>query len=55
MRFIAAFVALIALLLPFVGIGFSDGPMSTPQKLLASGVLVVIALLLTIATRRRPG
>ena len=52
MRFIAIPIALIALLLPFVGIGFADGPMTTTQKLLASGVLLVISLLLVLVGRK---
>jgi hypothetical protein len=57
MRFVvislAALLTLIALLLPFVGVGFSDGALSTSQKLLGSGVLIVIALLLVLVTRKR--
>jgi hypothetical protein len=53
MRIIAILLGLLALLLPFVGIGFADGPMSTPQKLLASGVLLLIALLIVLV-RRKP-
>lgn len=52
MRIIAVLLALVAVLLPFVGIGFSDGPMTTPQKLMGSGVLLVIALLLVLAGRK---
>lgn len=53
LNFLATVLILIALLLPFVGIGFADGPMSTTQKLLASGVLLIIALLLVLVGRRK--
>jgi uncharacterized membrane protein YqaE (UPF0057 family) len=49
----ATVLALIALLLPFVGVGFSDGPMSSQAKLLGSGVLLIVALLLVLISRKR--
>lgn len=52
MRILSALLVVIALLLPFVGVGLADGPMPMPQKLLASGVLVIIALLVALLGKR---
>lgn len=52
---IGVVLLLVAVLLPFVGVGVGDRGFSAVDKLVASAVLIVIALLVLILSRKRPG
>lgn len=52
-KIIATLILLMATALPFIGIGVGDRGFTPLDKMIAAAVLIVIALLLLILSRKR--